>query len=68
MTNFKHFVTTVSNRNFIQGEIKGTLIPIVRMGKMRSAYKFWSAKPEARGSWEDLCVDGRLILAFILGK
>jgi len=39
-----------------------------RMGDMSSAYKIFVGKPEGRVHSEDLCVDGRVILEWALGK
>jgi hypothetical protein len=38
------------------------------MGKMRNEYQMLVGKPEGRDHSEDLGVDGRIILKFILGK
>jgi hypothetical protein len=38
------------------------------MGKMRKAYTVLVGKPEGRAHFENLCVDGRIILKCILRK
>jgi hypothetical protein len=35
---------------------------------MRNAYKILVGKPEGENHSEDLCIDGRIILEWILGK
>jgi hypothetical protein len=38
------------------------------MGEMRNAYKILVGKPEGKNHSEDLDVDGRTILEWMLGK
>jgi hypothetical protein len=38
------------------------------MGDMRSAYKILARKPEGKDHLEDLGIDGKFILEWILGK
>jgi hypothetical protein len=38
------------------------------MGEMRNAYKVLVGEPKGREHFEDLGVDNRIILEFILGK
>jgi len=41
---------------------------VARMGDMRNAYNISVGKPEAKRKLEDLGVNGRIILEWILGK
>jgi hypothetical protein len=41
---------------------------VARMQEMRNAYKMLVGKPEGRKPLEDLGVDGKIILNWILGK
>jgi hypothetical protein len=38
------------------------------MGEMRNAYNFWLQNPKGRDHSEDLGVDERIILEWILGE
>jgi len=41
---------------------------VARMGKMRNSYKILSKSLKVRDHWEDLGVDDKIILEWILGK
>jgi hypothetical protein len=41
---------------------------VARMAEMRNAYSILNGKPEAKDHLEDLAVDGKIILQWILGK
>jgi hypothetical protein len=41
---------------------------VAGMGEMRSAYSILVGKPEGRDHLEDIFVDGKIILEWILGK
>jgi hypothetical protein len=41
---------------------------VARMGEVRGAYNILVGKPEGRDHWEDLGVDGKITLNWILGK
>jgi len=41
---------------------------VARMGKMKNAYKILIGKPEVKKHSEDLGVDGKVMLEWILGK
>jgi hypothetical protein len=41
---------------------------VAHMGEMRNAYKIWLENLKGRDHLEDLGVDGRIILEWILGK
>jgi hypothetical protein len=41
---------------------------VASMGEVRGAYNILVGKPEGRNHWEDLGVDGRITLTWILGK
>jgi hypothetical protein len=41
---------------------------VARMGELRGAYKILVGRPEGRNHYEDLGVDGRTTLRWILGK
>jgi hypothetical protein len=41
---------------------------VARMGEVRGAYSILVGRPEGRRHWEDLGVDGRTTLRWILGK
>jgi hypothetical protein len=38
------------------------------MGEVRGAYNILVGRPEGRNHWEDLGIDGRIALRWILGK
>jgi hypothetical protein len=38
------------------------------MGEMKMHTKFWSGSPKGRGKSEDLGIDGKVTLEWILGK
>ena len=40
----------------------------VQMGERRGADWVWVGKPEGRGHWEDLDVDGRTVLKLIINN
>jgi hypothetical protein len=39
-----------------------------RMGEMRNAYITLVGKPVGKNNSEDLCIDGKIMLEWILGK
>jgi hypothetical protein len=41
---------------------------VARMGEVRGAYNILVGRPEGGDHWEDLGVDGRTTLIWILGK
>jgi hypothetical protein len=41
---------------------------VARTGDRRGAYRVWMGIPEGRNNFEDLGIDGRIILKRILGK
>jgi hypothetical protein len=40
---------------------------VARMGEGRGVYRVLVGRPEGRDHWEDLVLDGRIILRWILG-
>jgi hypothetical protein len=41
---------------------------VAHLGEVRGAYNILVGKPEGRNHWEDIGVDGRITLRWILGK
>jgi hypothetical protein len=41
---------------------------VARRKEIRNVYKVWSGDLKGRDSLEDLCVEGRILLEWILGK
>ena len=41
---------------------------VARMGEGRGMYRVWVGKPEGKGHWGDLDIDGRIILRWIFRK
>jgi hypothetical protein len=41
---------------------------VARMGEMKNAYELWPENLETRDHSEDLGVDGRIVLEWILGR
>jgi hypothetical protein len=44
------------------------VVHVASMGEMRNAYNVLVGTPKGKSYWEDLCVDGRIILELILRK
>jgi hypothetical protein len=39
---------------------------VAHMGVMRKAYNIWSGNRQARDHWEELCIDGSIILECVI--
>jgi hypothetical protein len=65
---FRNFYTSLNNIRVIKSMKMKWVGYVARMGHEKCKKKIWLENPKGRNHSEDICVGGKIILSWILGK